>query len=232
MAERDSVVYQYFDPNNIDSLTLVTFHLPEKIMRNWLNYRKKGGRFYKCSDLNKIYGMRPNILDSLLTYCKIATHSGQKKYNNHLPEIKKESVFETIQNNKQRININTADSITLRRLRGIGPVLSKRIIKYRNRLGGFYSKKQLLEVYGVEDSVLTMNHSLIRVAGPVRKININQCGFKDLIRHFYFDKSLTNAIINYRQQHGVYNSIQQLKNIKIINDSTYHRIKAYVKIKE
>src|SRR3569833_3197280 len=49
------------------------------------------------------------------------------------------------------IELNSADSAKLTELKGIGPSFARRIINYRNRLGGFINKEQLKEVYGMDD---------------------------------------------------------------------------------
>ncbi|MBT8229779.1 MAG: helix-hairpin-helix domain-containing protein [Bacteroidia bacterium] len=225
-VRNDSIKMKSFDPNRIDSIQLVSFNLPRKITRNWLNYRNKGGRFYNCNDLKKIYGMDPLTLDSLLKYCQCRL-KGKNVYSDKIQSGDRKTKYQE-RNKITKVNINTADSLSLTRLKGIGPVLARRIVKYRTRLGGFHQLKQLVEVYGVEDSVLLINKSFLTVDGPLDKININKCDYRDLIRHFYFDKSITNAILKYRKQHGTFDSIQQLKNIRIINDSIYLRINSYL----
>lgn len=226
----DTVVYHSFDPNLVDSSKLARFNLPQKLVSNWINYRIKGGRFYKCADLEKIYGMRPEILDSLMIYCHLTKTPEPGRFITSNPRENHSGKYTRENIRIEMVNINTDDSLAFKRLKGIGPVLSKRIIKYRNRLGGFHDLAQLTEVYGVEDSVLSINKSMLTVQGPLDKININECGFKELIRHYYFDKPTTNAILKYRKQHGIFDSIQQVKNIRIINDSIYNRIIPYLEI--
>ena len=41
----------------------------------------------------------------------------------------------------------------LKQIYGIGSVLSKRIVRHRDLLGGFHSKSQLLDVYAMDTNV-------------------------------------------------------------------------------
>ncbi len=121
-------------------------------------------------------------------------------------------------NNEFIISINETDSIELRTLKGIGPVLSSRIIKYKEQLGGFHNKNQLLEVYGVKPTLLSNILDRLSFEGPLRKIKINTVTLEELVKHPYFDYSTAHIFINYRIQHGDYRDINDIKKIRIIKD--------------
>ncbi len=209
---------QFFDPNKVDSLELIIFGLKPFVIKNMLNYRRKGGWFKHCSELKKIYGMDSLSLNYLISYCKCE-------------QTKKPQIPYAAKAKEQKlININTADSIELKFLYGIGPVLASRIIKYRSNIGGFYNLNQLTEVYGVEQEILEKNASKLTVGGSLTKININEAKYNDFYKHYYFDRKISNIIIKYRSQHGRFDSIEQLKNIKILSDSLFHKFKPYLKI--
>lgn len=101
------------------------------------------------------------------------------------------------------LNLNLCDSADLERLPGIGPVLSARIIKYRNLLGGYADKSQLLEVYGLRDSVYRIISSRIEADTTLlRRLNVNSAGYADLLRHPYLESEHVKAIVEYREQTG------------------------------
>ena len=68
-------------------------------------------------------------------------------------------VFPVVQKKKEKplevipIDLNMADSSDLIKLKGIGPVLARRILNFREALGGFYKVGQLQDVYQLPDSV-------------------------------------------------------------------------------
>ena len=138
------------------------------------------------------------------------------------PIYKKESII---------IDINHADSLDFQALRGIGPVLSKRIIKYRNLLGGFVDINQIQEVYGISDSLFNTIKPLLRLdTVNIKQININQCDIKELNSHPYLDFYQSKAIIKYRQDKTHIDSIQELNLIQIIDSQTLNKLKPYIKL--
>ena len=100
------------------------------------------------------------------------------------------------------ININSADQTALMTLNGIGPVLSERIIKFRNRLGGFHSVSQLADVYGLEGDVYSRLKNRLICAGTISKIDINSAEFKELLRHPYLAYEEVKHIKNYIRKKG------------------------------
>ena len=135
-------------------------------------------------------------------------------------------------NAKQSIvELNSADSLMLVRVNGIGPVLSSRIIKYRNMLGGFVNVDQLMEVYGMDSTWFqTMKPSIVADSAQVSKISINSITQPDLERHPYFGKNVARAILNYRQQHGAFTSIDELLKLYLVDDELLQKIKPYIVI--
>jgi DNA uptake protein ComE-like DNA-binding protein len=127
------------------------------------------------------------------------------------------------------IEINTADTAALITLPGIGPYFAKRIIKYRELLGGYYIKTQVLEVYGMDSSRYGQFAKSIMVdTGEIRKININQVEFRALLRHPYFDYSLVKCIFNYMRKTKKIRSIEELGSLECMNDSIFSKIKPYI----
>ena len=127
------------------------------------------------------------------------------------------------------INLNSADTLELQRLKGIGPSFARRIVGYRNRLGGYVNPKQLLEVFGV-DSVLykrIRGHLLVKT-DSIKAIDLNTATFKDLMRHPYFPYDLTRSLVLYRQKNKVFRSLNELRSVQGMNDSLFLKIRPYV----
>jgi DNA uptake protein ComE-like DNA-binding protein len=120
-----------------------------------------------------------------------------------------------------KININTADTTDLKKIYGIGSVLAKRIIKFRDALGGFYDKDQLLQVYGLDSNYyLNYENQLFVDSVEIKKIDINFVSANTLSKHPYINFNLANSIVNYRNNHGYYESEKDLLNLITI-DSIY-----------
>jgi len=105
------------------------------------------------------------------------------------------------------------------------------IVRYRKKLGGYYSIKQLKEVWGM-DSVI-FNGLLNKVWADtelVHKININTVDSKLLGYHPYIRYYLAKAIVNYRDEHGLFPTLSALHKMAAIDDSTYSRIVPYLTV--
>ena len=140
-----------FNPNTISAKDWQKLGLREKTTNTILHYLQKGGRFRKAEDLKKIWGMSATEAERLIPYVRIPVtlfkeYEPQKKqFENTVPVIEKKQV--------NKININQASISDWGRLPGIGKVLAGRIVKFRNKLGGFTSINQLGKTYGLSDSV-------------------------------------------------------------------------------
>ncbi len=127
------------------------------------------------------------------------------------------------------IHLNTTDSVELQQIRGIGPAFGRRIVLYRELLGGYHCISQLLEVYGMDSTrYATVKHHLVTDTLAIEKININEAMFGDLVRHPYIDRDLANAILRLREQHGPFTTIGELKRSYLIDNQTLHRIRIYL----
>jgi DNA uptake protein ComE-like DNA-binding protein len=129
----------------------------------------------------------------------------------------------------QIIDLNSSDSASLEALPGIGPVLSVRIIKYRNLLGGFASIDQLKEVYGLSEETFSLIRNRVK-ADPsmIRKISINSAEYRQLIRLPYFEKSEAASILKYRELNGRINKLSDIVDNKIITEEKADKVKWYL----
>ena len=126
-------------------------------------------------------------------------------------------------------NLNTADSLDLVQLYNIGPTFARRIIRYRNLLGGFVDKKQLWEVHGM-DSVRYNDIAPHLYADPadITPIDLNIVTLDELKRHPYLDYYQAKAIVQLRETAGSYHEVQDILKIPIIDNETYTHIAPYL----
>jgi competence protein ComEA len=148
LSEDPDTTSQYklfpFDPNLISTLEWNKMGINDALSQRIEKYKTAGGEFKIKSDLKKIYGFPEETYLALHQFILLPDSLVKiepKKKQKPVVRIKKPS---------KRININTANETQLETIYGIGPVLSKRILKYRTLLGGFVHKEQLKEVYGLD----------------------------------------------------------------------------------
>jgi competence ComEA-like helix-hairpin-helix protein len=127
------------------------------------------------------------------------------------------------------IDINRATAEEWRAFRGIGPILSDRIISYRERLGGFYSVDQVAEVYGLSDSVFATLLPYLHVKSPqIRLIYVNRDDSTRLMEHPYISKTLAKQMVGYRERIQRYAQAEDLLKLYSMNDSLLLKIRPYL----
>ncbi|PKP35563.1 MAG: hypothetical protein CVT98_10130 [Bacteroidetes bacterium HGW-Bacteroidetes-15] len=129
------------------------------------------------------------------------------------------------------IELNSADTIQLTKLRGIGKGYARRIIAYRQLLGGYHNPNQLLEVYGFPKDLFESISPHIWVDTlSVNKININMVDYQDLRKHPYLNEHQAKSIIYYRETIGNIKSINEIFKNKLVDSKTFDRIKNYLTV--
>ena len=213
-------VNESFDPNQVSGASLEDMNLPGRVADNWLKYLDAGGRFARPEDVRRIYGMDNQMYEALRDYIKIAEVSVEADSPHE------ESGREVT---PADIDLNRADTVVLKKLRGIGDVYAGRIVRYRELLGGFTRKEQLLEVYGIDSSLYRSLYEHVTIDTLViRKINVNKASFGDLLAHPYLDKSSVASILHFRKFSGGIASMKELYNNNLLDSILMEKVEPYL----
>lgn len=217
----------YFDPNTLDAAGWQKLGIKDKTIASMQKYISKGGRFKEPDDLRKVWGLRDDEKERLIPYVRIAAQAQPSYTNNYTPYEKKTYEKKII----AAVDINAGDSSAFDALPGIGGGFSRRIINFRNKLGGFYKVEQVAETFGLPDSVFQKIKPLLKISGDeVKKINVNTATEEELKAHPYIRWQLAKVITQYKKQHGDYKSVEDLKKIMVIDGETYNKISPYLTI--
>ncbi len=214
-----------FDPNTLPAEGWQRLGLSERTAKTILNYRSKGGKFYKPEDVKKIWGLPDGFYERVAAYIKLETPE-KTEYKNYTstPYVK-------TTRNLAIANLNTTDTTALIALPGIGSKLALRITAFRDKLGGFHSINQVAETFGLPDSTFQKIKPFLAVdAAGVKKININAATKEELKTHPYVRWNLANAIVEYRTQHGSYKNLEELKKIVLIDEATFSKMAPYLSL--
>jgi competence protein ComEA len=205
-----------FNPNNLPVEQWKQLGLSERQIATIKHFESKGGHFNRKEDVQKMYSITADDYKRIAPYINIPDEG----YTSN-----KLAAGETIE-------LNAADSAKLTRIHGIGPAFAARIVEYRKRLGGFLNKDQLQEVYGIDTAKFAgiKNQVTLNIA-HITKIKINEVDFEGLRKFPYLTNKQTNAIIQYRNQHGNYTGIADMKNIAILDDIILRKIEPYIVFK-
>ena len=228
--KRDTIAIrmQMFDPNTVDSMTLLHLGFKPWQAKNMLKYRAKGGKYRKKEDLKKLYGMTDSMYLALTPYIyikdSIVVDSARidSVHMDSLPKWKSPKK-DTI------LNLRTADTTELKLIRGIGSYRAKMIVRYREQLGGYARVEQIMEARGMDkviaDSILP--HFYIDSV-VVNKIPINHIRPEVLQRHPYLNFEQAKAIYEYRRKHIRIQSAEELKKIKGLSPTDIEKILIYL----
>jgi len=215
-----------FNPNTLGIDGWVKLGLSNKQASSILNYVAKGGKFFTKNDVKKMYAISTQNFTRLEPYIQIPEKSS---YDN--PKFTEKTSFTNSSKSTPSviIEINDADSATLTSINGIGAAFASRILKYRNRIGGFATSEQLKEVYGLDSLKFDQIKNQIKVnPSLINKININTAEFDEFKKIPYLTYKQMNAIINYRKQHGKFLQLSDIENIVILSPNLIKKIAPYV----
>ncbi len=235
----------YFDPNTADSTQLLQLGLRPWQVRNIYKYRARGGVYQCKEDFAYVYGLTVKDYRRLEPYIRIGADylpaSSLAEVRNRKRGYERSSQYasensESSSNGERKaytpkihigehIEINGADTTELMKIPGIGSYYSRQIVRYRNQLGGFVSKEQLLEIEGFpEDAVkyISIDES------SIHRLRINQLTLSQLKRHPYLNYYQARAISDYRRLRGNIRSISELKLMKEFSSRDIERIGPYI----
>ncbi|HMI68155.1 MAG TPA: helix-hairpin-helix domain-containing protein [Cyclobacteriaceae bacterium] len=214
-----------FNPNTASLDDLKSLGFSDGLSLRIVNYRAKGGKFKVKRDLGKLYGMDSLLMTRLYPYIDLP----EKIISAATKRFPVATSVHSI-----RFDLNLADTAQLIKIYGIGPRLSMRIIKYRDRLGGFISHEQLPEVYGLDTAVINQlkKRTFIRDDFKPRQINVNAADEKEFRSLPYIPLHLAKSIAAYRFQHGDFASLEALKQIALMDESLFQKIKPYLTVKD
>lgn len=216
-SQKDSTRLFPFNPNYISDHKGYTLGMtPEEIDRLHA-YRKKNSYVNSVEEFQKITGVPDSLLKRIAPYFKFPEWVNKNNPHRIVGEIGVK-------------DLNSVTASELKSIYGIGDKLSQRIIKFRNRLGGFLVNEQLYDVYGLEPEVVerTLVRFQVQKKPDIEKININTASAKKLSKLVYIQNNVANSIIDYRNAKGSIDSFDELLNIENFPIEKIDRIKLYL----
>jgi DNA uptake protein ComE-like DNA-binding protein len=233
-----------FNPNTVDSATLSRFGVRSYVIKNWMNYRRKGGRFRKDADLARIYGLQPAVYEELKPWIRLETaESGsvEKKGSAGQPaptdaqrtEMVKPMDAAPIEPISASLpvgfELNSSDTSRLKQIKGVGSSTAYRIERYRNQLGGFYTLSQLAEIKGIYPETLARLQEIMTVdPNRIRRIDANRASLEKLQAHPYLSFYQAKVIVELRKAKGNIRSVQELQPYQEFTTEDLERLRWYL----
>ena len=254
-VDSGKAVLHDFDPNEVDSLTLVSFGLKPYQVRNFLHYRAAGAVFSSAESMGRTYGWTDEDVQRLAPYVKIGeryrkySHSsaGYAHHNEYGSGMNgkrndgrdfhgsndyanaERSDYERVEKfaTKRKLDVNLVDSATLRKVPGVGEKICAAILRQRERLGGFVDVNQLLEVNIFSPELLEW-FTVSSSTVSVEKINVNTASFQRLNSHPYISYEQTRSLLQYRRLYGKVADEKSLLAIGIFTAEDVEKLRPYL----
>ncbi|MEZ4811755.1 MAG: ComEA family DNA-binding protein [Allomuricauda sp.] len=209
-----------FNPNYINDHKGYALGMSTVELDRLLAFREKGNYINSVEEFQLVTGVSDSLLTVISPYFKFPVRK---------PYVQKQRTLSASDNIVLR-DINSATAEDLRTVYGIGEALSTRILKFRDRLGGFLVNEQLYDVYGLEPEVVkrTLKHFQVLKPPKIDKINVNTATVDELSGLVYIDRGLAQRIVAHRQVHGAFTSLNELTGVKAFPADRIERIKLYL----
>jgi competence protein ComEA len=199
-----------FDPNTATDEDFKHLGLSDANIKTIRNYQSKIGKFKSKDDFKKIYGITEEKLDQLEPYISINQQN-----------VKNTEII--------RVEINLANIEELIKIKGIGKYSAESIIKYREKLGGYYQIEQILEIKSVSPEMFELFKSNIYVdKSKIKTISLNFAETGEFSAHPYLNYQQAKEIIKFRSANGPFQDKKQLLQNKILLELTYKKIEPYL----
>lgn len=213
-----------FNPNELDSAGFVRLGLSQRIASNILKYRSRGGRFRDAEGFSRVYGISEAKYAVLKPYIIIPAEKKLPAETDSIPLGTDKSQQEL----HFWVELNTADTTELMRIKGVGRYIATGIVHYRNQLGGFLKTDQLLEVRGITPENFDAISSFCKVnESLIRKIRINTASVDRLRTHPYLNFYQARQIYELRRKKGKLQNIDELSKLSELDNITIEKIKVY-----
>jgi competence protein ComEA len=209
-----------FDPNTYQQQDWTALGLSPKQADIIVKLSKRG--FRSNEDLERIYVL-PKEAYKLLKDSTFYAVQEKSSYqgNQYTPTVRKTVL----------VDLNTGNQEEFEQIPGIGEYFARKIVDYRQQLGGFINAEQLMEVWKIDAVKYTEIEPFVKIVNKsIQKISINTATTEELQKHPYITYKVANSIVKMRGQHGDYKDVSEIKRSVLIDEVTYQKIKPYLTI--
>ena len=221
-----------FNPSFITDFKGYQLGMSTEEIDKLLKFRADGKYINSINEFKQITGISDSLLNKISPYFKFPDWVTNKNSNfNNTSTTKKQNL--KLSENFVKKDLNSATAEELKVINGIGEKLASRIINYRNKIGGFLINEQLYEVYYLDREVaLRVFEQFTVIELPqIKKINLNEASFKEVLSIIYLDYEITKKIFAYRDEVTEIQSLEELKKIEGFPVEKYDRIALYLQVK-
>lgn len=233
-----------FDPNALSTADWEARGVPHFVASRMVKYREAAGGFKAKAQVKKMYGLEDSVYQRLAPFMQLPDEAPKRDYTASKPGPDGKfppfagtdgvpAKFARKPRNLQPFDLNTADTTQLMQIRGIGAGRAKWVVKYRNQLGGYLSEDQLDEVFVLRDAPdlrdSLRKYTFVAPGYTPKTLNVNTASFDEMYLQPYIGKPKARIIVAYRQQHGPFKTVEDLKQIPILKLADWEKMRPYVR---
>ncbi|GAB3287656.1 helix-hairpin-helix domain-containing protein [Hymenobacter tenuis] len=232
-----------FNPNLLTETDWEARGLPHYVAQRIVKYGKVIGGFRAKEQIRRTYGLEDSIYTRLAPYILLPDQlpprearsyvgSRHSPYPERQPFEQKPDRFPRKPAHLTAFDLNSADTTQLMQIRGIGRGYARRVVEYRQRLGGFLREEQVAEIYSLRDAPDLVDslrkYTFVATGFTPRLVDVNNASFEVLQAHPYVGKRLARVLVAFRQQHGPFRQPTDLRQIRILDEATFEKLRPYL----
>ena len=232
-----------FNPNTITDEEWISLGLSAKQVKGIRKYLNKGGSIKKPSDVLKFGAVKEELWNELIPYIVLdepkttptKPYIINKDTSAATLAVKAQERTEKLNEFRKNLNFefNTCNRFNLKQLNLLDSITIDNIMRYKKGLGGFVNLAQLYEPEGIDTTNFAKLKTHLKLdVMSVKTININNCSVSQLSKHPYLSYNIATALVNYRNSHGKYNQIADLKKCMAMNDNLLKKITPYLRLSD
>ncbi|MBJ6110537.1 helix-hairpin-helix domain-containing protein [Hymenobacter sp. BT523] len=233
-----------FDPNALTAEGWEARGVPHFVAARLVKYREAAGGFKAKAQVKKMYGLDDSVFQRLAPFMQLPDEAPKRDYAASRPGpdgkfppfaagAPAASKFPRKPRHLQPFDLNQADTTQLMQIRGIGAGRAKWVVKYRNQLGGYLREDQLDEVFVLRDAPdlrdSLKKYTYVAPGFAPKTVNVNTATFDELYLQPYIGKPRARVIVAYRQQHGPFKSVEDLKQLPTLKPADWEKMRPYVR---
>lgn len=227
----DPMPTQPFDPNEADTVTFMRYGFTARQARTIVNYRESCGGFRDVAHFGRCYAVSDEMLERLRPLLVFDSQSESATFHNQetVAITMPSSSRATVEENETLVELNSADSLELVGVNGIGAWSASEIMKYRKRLGGFAEKEQLLDLKAVtEENYRKICEQIWIDSCKIQKIDINFASPKSMAEHPYMTPARVRKILKHRKLKGGWSTIEEMTEENILTEEEARKLAPYL----
>jgi DNA uptake protein ComE-like DNA-binding protein len=228
-----------FDPNALTAAGWEARGVPHFVAARLVKYQQAAGGFKAKAQIKRMYGLDDSVYQRLAPFVQLPAemprYGERPAFARHGSAYQQDGPgkYPRKPRNLQPFDLNRADTTQLMQIRGIGRWKALAVVKERNLLGGFINEKQLETIYSFREAPDLVDslrkYTFVATGFAPQLVPLNTATFDEMCFHPYIRKPLARAIVAYRNQHGPFKTVDDLKQIAFLKAEDLEKLRPYVR---